>query len=405
MCPVPDFSRRSPCVLPESQHEHELMSYGEWQGWTKGFFDDTNAFKWLSDINHERIYNAIRARRSGAGAGGAATSSASRQEALIVAGMINPDGTATLLTPLLRKPMPVSLLAPEGAGGAYVLELRGAAGTLLQRSFDVDQVSAAFGAASRHFWLAVPYVEGARELVVRRESRTLLKQTASANPPVVRVTGPNGGESFPSGSMTVTWEASDPDGDPLTFLVQYSPDGGTSWESITTVLPGQPRRVEVPVDAFMPGARAIVRVTASDGFHTAYDVSDAPFRMGVTGDAGLPPDIAGHWARDAIAELINAGVVRGYEDGTFRPNATISRQEAAVIIGRVLGLAEQADEVRRFRDGQSVGAWAAGYVGAAARAGIIGGYPDGGFRPAGPITRAETAAIIARALPALRSGS
>ena len=98
-------------------------------------------------------------------------------------------------------------------------------------------------------------------------------------------------------------------------------------------------------------------------------------------------------------------MVRGYEDGTFRPNATISRQEAAVIIGRVLGLAEQADEVRRFRDGQSVGAWAAGYVGAAARAGIIGGYPDGGFRPAGPITRAETAAIIARALPALRSGS
>ncbi len=473
-CAVRSFAQRNPCALGEPFEEHDFMSYGPWQPWTQRIFG-RYAFRWLSDITHERIYNRIRDRASAAGGTAGASQAAgengteNRQEALIVTGRINPDGTATLLTPLLRKPMPVSMLAQGGGQGSYRLELRDArGGVLLRRAFDVEKAVAADGSAEDHFWLAVDYVDGARELVISDGQRTLLRETASANPPLVRVTAPNGGENFPSGTMTVTWEASDPDGDSLTFLVQYSPDGGTSWQSITTVLPGQPRQVEVPVSAFMPGTRGIVRVMASDGFNTAYDVSDAPFRLGsvqgpAAGDPGLPRDVVRHWARDAIGELIAAGIILGYPDGTFRPdnsvtraefvamlartagadlsipgssnfsdvhpgdwyapaiavavqnnwvtgypdgsfrpNATISRQEAAVIISRLLNVEERVEEARRFSDGGAIAPWAAGHVGAASRAGIITGYPDGSFRPAGAITRAETAVIISRSLSGLR---
>src|SRR5690606_17284314 len=115
-----------------------------------------------------------------------------------------------------------------------------------------------------------------------------------------------------------------------------------SWQSITTVLPGQPRQVEVPVSAFMPGTRGIVRVMASDGFNTAYDVSDAPFRLGsvqgpAAGDPGLPRDVVRHWARDAIGERIAAGIILGYPDGTFRPDNCVTRAEFVAMLARTAG--------------------------------------------------------------------
>lgn len=299
------------------------------------------------------------------------------------------------------------MLAQDNDRGAYTLELRGAEGDLLlRRGFDVEKVVAADGRGEDHFWLAVEYVDGATELAIRQGGRTLLRETASANPPVVRVTSPNGGERFPSGTMTVTWEASDADGDPLTFLVQYSPDGGASWQSIGAVLPGGEQRVEVPVTAFMPGTKGIVRVTASDGFHTTYDVSDAPFSLGTEagpqpGGPGLPRDIAGHWARDAISQLMDAGIVRGYDDGTFRPDNAVTRAEFVTMLARATGADLTGPGSSDFSDVRG-GDWFAPAVALAVQNNWVTGYPDGSFRPAGDITRAETAVIISRSLPALR---
>jgi hypothetical protein len=55
---------------------------------------------------------------------------------------------------------------------------------------------------------------------------------AGLNLPAVQVTSPNGGEMFGEEGITVSWTASDEDGDPLTFNVEYSADNGNSWEPV-----------------------------------------------------------------------------------------------------------------------------------------------------------------------------
>jgi CSLREA domain-containing protein/uncharacterized repeat protein (TIGR01451 family) len=106
-------------------------------------------------------------------------------------------------------------------------------------------------------------------------------------------------------------------------------------------------------------------------------------------------DVAGHWAAGNIARMVAAGVVKGYDDRTFRPENPVSRAEFAVMLVRLLKLAPVNGPLG-FTD--AVPAWAAPEVGAAVRAGLILGYPDGAFRPDAQVTRAEAAVMLVRAL-------
>jgi len=107
-------------------------------------------------------------------------------------------------------------------------------------------------------------------------------------------------------------------------------------------------------------------------------------------------DLAGHWAATKIAEAVQLGIVSGYVDGTFKPNALITRAEFSVMLARALKLDGQG-EPRGFIDEEKIGAWARNAVRQAAEAGIISGYGDNSFRPSAKITRAELAVMIARA--------
>ena len=91
--------------------------------------------------------------------------------------------------------------------------------------------------------------------------------------------------------------------------------------------------------------------------------------------------------------MTSAGIVNGYPDGTFRPNAPITRAEMAKIIALFAKLDKTAD---RFPD--TAGHWAEAYIRLAAGNGWIEGYPDGSFRPDRSITRAETVTMIDRVL-------
>ena len=108
-------------------------------------------------------------------------------------------------------------------------------------------------------------------------------------------------------------------------------------------------------------------------------------------------DISGHWAAAAIGQATSAGIVSGYSDGTFRPNQTVTRAEFAVMLVNALGLSEGQATVS-FTDAGHIGGWAQNAVGKAVQAGIIKGNPDGSFRPNERITRAEMAVMIAGAL-------
>jgi len=109
-------------------------------------------------------------------------------------------------------------------------------------------------------------------------------------------------------------------------------------------------------------------------------------------------DVAPHqWYAGEVAKGLAAGFVKGYADGTFRPNQPITRQEAAVIVASLLGL-EPKDEqlVRKFRDGDAIAEWSRKAVAAVVEHGYMNGYPDGAFRPDQPITRAEAVVTLDR---------
>ena len=102
---------------------------------------------------------------------------------------------------------------------------------------------------------------------------------------------------------------------------------------------------------------------------------------------------AGDWFNNAISTLSNAGIVTGYNDGTFRPNQPITRGEMAKIIANFANLSKGT---KSFTD--LSGHWSKTYVELAAGNGWIAGYPDGSFRPDQKITRAETVTMINRVL-------
>jgi hypothetical protein len=114
-------------------------------------------------------------------------------------------------------------------------------------------------------------------------------------------------------------------------------------------------------------------------------------------------DMAGHWAEATVARLAGMGVINGYEDGTFRPNNKITRAEIASILARALKLQPVEESALNYTDKNAIPAWARGAVAAAAREGLLKGYPvQGGvvFKAGNPVTRVELAAILSRVLEA-----
>lgn len=102
---------------------------------------------------------------------------------------------------------------------------------------------------------------------------------------------------------------------------------------------------------------------------------------------------AGMWCNRAIATLTNMGIIKGYTDGSFQPNKSITRAELATIIAR---FAKLDVNTKTFSDIN--GHWAQKNIELAAGNGWINGYEDGTFRPNNNITRAETFAMINRVL-------
>lgn len=105
---------------------------------------------------------------------------------------------------------------------------------------------------------------------------------------------------------------------------------------------------------------------------------------------------ASHWAHDYVASLSSNLIVEGTGAGKFEPKRAITRAEFAAMIVRSLGL-EASGTAAQFSDVSS-SAWYAGVVATAAEAGIVQGDPNGTFRPNANISRQELAAMVVRAL-------
>ncbi|WP_052343596.1 S-layer homology domain-containing protein [Bacillus massiliigorillae] len=98
---------------------------------------------------------------------------------------------------------------------------------------------------------------------------------------------------------------------------------------------------------------------------------------------------------EEINYLTSKGIITGYSDGTFKPNETVTRAAAVIMIGRALGL-DGAQRPTKFAD-VSKSSVASGYIQSSVEAGIISGFTDGTFRPNESVTRGQVAIFLVRA--------
>ncbi|MBP3963430.1 S-layer homology domain-containing protein [Paenibacillus lignilyticus] len=119
--------------------------------------------------------------------------------------------------------------------------------------------------------------------------------------------------------------------------------------------------------------------------------------------AGLSDVRSQDWFAGAVGAAVKAGLVKGYQDGSFKPNASINREEMAVIIARAIAFTGKQPSggeqlLDMFKDKAAINSWAKQPVAQAVEAGIINGMSNGNFVPGNQATRAEAAVMLKRLL-------
>lgn len=102
------------------------------------------------------------------------------------------------------------------------------------------------------------------------------------------------------------------------------------------------------------------------------------------------------WYYETIQIAEYYGYINGVGDNKMDPDGTVTREQAAVLLGRLFQV--NADNIAPaaldFTDNASISTWSAGYIKAAVDNGFLGGYSDGSFKPTKVVTRAETAKLM-----------
>ena len=128
------------------------------------------------------------------------------------------------------------------------------------------------------------------------------------------------------------------------------------------------------------------------------------FRFSVSGGDNFKDVPAESYYAQAISSAKALGIAQGGSDGRFNPSASLTREDAMVLLQRTLnrtghGIDDaSASYLNRFSDGKSVSSYAQGSVAALVQAGVIQGDDAGNLNPKGSLTRAEMAVILHRVL-------
>lgn len=113
-------------------------------------------------------------------------------------------------------------------------------------------------------------------------------------------------------------------------------------------------------------------------------------------------DLSGHWCRGEIEAFLSKDLVRGYPDGGFHPDATVTRAEFIRMVNSTFGFVREGTAT--FTDVKE-GDWYSADLAAAARTGWFSGMPDGSALPQATITRQEAAKLLVSMLEEKRPGS
>lgn len=206
-------------------------------------------------------------------------------------------------------------------------------------------------------------------------------------------------------------------------LLTPGPDGTTqvtikrNSNSYYTVIQGQPSFPDVPGQHWASAsihklaAKLIINGKEAGRYVPSDAVTRAEFAALIVRSLGLQPaagsggfsDVgSAAWYAPAIRTAQANGLINGYEDGRFRPDQTVTRQEMAAILMKAISFtgteAEAGSSAQPFKDSAAISGWAQQAVAQAAASGIVQGTPDGQFLPQANATRAEAAVMLGKTL-------
>src|SRR5262249_33374293 len=216
---------------PLGPHAHDFMSYGH--------TDPLNTGMWVSPYTYFNLFKVFQIKRprridtlaqngeqlEAQSAELEVDRSVEPVEKLVAMGQFKADGSVNL-QPFFRAV--TSYNSSSGKSGEFSLELFDNQGRLLiQHRFDAKAISHA-DVGTMGFTEFVPWNTNAKRIVLKRKDLVLAERTVSSHAPTVRVLSPNGGELLGT-ETNIIWEASDPDGDPLSYTVLYNNGTDKTW--------------------------------------------------------------------------------------------------------------------------------------------------------------------------------
>jgi len=223
-------------------------------------------------------------------------------------------------------------LTPQAVDPNYRLVFRSPQGVVLDTFNFEPTKSEYYDPCNMPFSLVVDIPTDSSTIQLVVEGQVADELIHSAASPIIQVVSPNGGESA-TGDMLVTWSASDPDSNNLTYTVKYSWDNGNEW----TLVSIDQTATELVLDTNeLPGGNnCLVKVIASDGWNRAEDTSDASFSVPTK-----PPKVTIVYPDDG-AVLIRSqglqgrGVARDPETSEINdPNAIVWSSDKDGILGK-----------------------------------------------------------------------
>ncbi len=235
------------------------------------------ADEWMSDYTYSALWQRLLSEA--ASASQVQPQAAVATDYLAVLGMANlTRGTAELGT--LYRLTHTAVPPPPVPSEEWTLALLdGGGGTLASHSFtpQVDTEAVEGEEVMASISEMVPWVPGTARVVILYRGSEVAGRDVSAHAPTVQVLYPNGGEVLSGAEVNVQWNSADTDGDELTHLVQYSPDGGATWQTVAVDVPDT--NVAVPLGDLPGSSAALFRIIASDGVNTGQDQSDGTFTV------------------------------------------------------------------------------------------------------------------------------
>ena len=290
--------------------------------------------QWLSDYTYEAMYQYMLAHPTAGPESAANAVSWFGGDYLTVFGVIAGDGSAATIQHLNHLST-VSEIPPYGEGD-YIIRLKNGSTTLADYPFNPELIDDGLE-PFYSFGQVVPFVAGTTLVQILDNAENVLASVSvSANAPVVNFINTPALKISTGGPLTFSWGATDADGNPLTYDLHYSTDGGASFQPLVQDLTDT--SIDLDSTQLAGSNDAVMRVIASDGVNTG-QLDSALFTV-----AAQPPQVVIQSPADGSTYLYEqtlslSGMTYDIQDGSVEDSSLVwSDQNGVLGVGSFISL-------------------------------------------------------------------